>query len=519
MNGIKKYKKILKERPNDAETHFKLACEYRALKFFPQAVHHLQESVRLDPRADTQNSLGSLFLELKQYSEAHQRFSQTLKKHPDNADAFNGLGEAHFGLKRYQEAILHFSKAREIRPGVGTYHYNLGRTHHRLGDYPRAIDSFKESVRLDPANAEAHFYLGFAYCKSLQYAKAVQEFQDALKLDPKSAETYGNLGYALGALGNYQEAIKAYKEALRINPNLPEVYKNLDEAYRKYGTPPGTAVEAGTGPSPAPPVGESKGLANVAGMWEVKRVFFEEIIRPIRDPELYRRFRLSIPNGILLYGPPGCGKTFIAQKLAEELGWRFMEVRGSAIGSAYIHGTVLAISAVFKEAEKNAPTLLFIDEFEGIAPKRSDLSSAVQHKAEEVNEFLVHLNECSRKKIFLISATNEPDKIDEAVRRPGRLDKTIYIGPPDLEARIQALKMYLQDRPAENIDVLRFARALEGYPYSDISNIVDESARLALREGKLFIRNEHLEEAVRRNPSSLTATGLAKHKNFQQRGI
>ncbi|MBI4383788.1 MAG: ATP-binding protein, partial [Nitrospinae bacterium] len=103
--------------------------------------------------------------------------------------------------------------------------------------------------------------------------------------------------------------------------------------------------------------------------------------------------------------------------------------------------------------------------------------------------------------------------------RPGRLDKMVYIGPPDLEARIQALKMYLQDRPVENIDVLRFARALEGYPYSDISNIVDESARLALREGKLFIRNEHLEEAVRRNPSSLTATGLAKYKNFQQRGI
>jgi transitional endoplasmic reticulum ATPase len=178
----------------------------------------------------------------------------------------------------------------------------------------------------------------------------------------------------------------------------------------------------------------------------------------------------------------------------------------------------LAIRDLFAEAEKHAPTMIFIEEFEGLVPKRSELSGAQQYKSEEVNEFLVHLNECATKKIFIIAATNEPDKIDTAILRPGRLDKLIYVGPPDFEARKELLIMYLSDRPQANLDIENFAEILDGYSCSDIRNIIDESARLALREGKP-IDNEHLKEAIRRNPSSLSSDILSKYKTFQQRGI
>lgn len=262
----------------------------------------------------------------------------------------------------------------------------------------------------------------------------------------------------------------------------------------------------------------TRGLAKVAGMAKLKALLVEEVVQAIRNPEPFKRYGLTIPNGILLYGPPGCGKTFIAKLLAEELGWYFREVKGSDVGSIYIHGSVLSIRDLFAEAEEHAPAMIFIDEIDGLVPKRSEMSGIQQYKSEEVNEFLVHLNECASKKIFIIAATNELNKIDDAILRPGRLDKIIYVGPPDFEARKELLIMYLSDRPQANLDIENFAEILDGYSCSDIRNIIDESARLALREGKP-IDNEHLKEAIRRNPSSLSSDILSKYKNFQQRGI
>ena len=156
---------------------------------------------------------------------------------------------------------------------------------------------------------------------------------------------------------------------------------------------------------------QPRGLAKVAGMVELKRLLHEEVIRPVQEPGLFQKYGLSIPNGILLFGPPGCGKTFISRQLAEELDFYFVELIPSEIASPFVHDTVLKIREVFDIAEKHSPAVIFVDEFEALVPARSSLGGHQQYKSEEVNEFLVHLNEASAKGLLIIAATNNPRRL------------------------------------------------------------------------------------------------------------
>lgn len=260
------------------------------------------------------------------------------------------------------------------------------------------------------------------------------------------------------------------------------------------------------------------GLDSVAGMQSLKALLLEEVVKPIRDPEPYRQYGLTIPNGILLFGPPGCGKTYIARQLADELGHYFVEIIPSELASPFVHQTVLKIRETFDLAAEHAPSVLFIDEFDALVPARADLGGHQQYKSEEVNEFLSHLNECAKKNIFVIAATNEPQKIDAAVRRTGRLDKLIYVGPPDEEARRQMLEHHLATRPVgDDLQVDQLAARLSGYSASDIRFLVDEAAREALKR-KSKITSGCFTAAAARVPASVPAEIEASYRAIQQRG-
>ena len=243
------------------------------------------------------------------------------------------------------------------------------------------------------------------------------------------------------------------------------------------------------------------GFADVAGMEDLKKMLTERVIWVLRDREKAKRYRLLPPNGMLLYGPPGCGKTYFAEKFAEESHFNYMVVNGSDIGSTYIHGTQGKIAALFQEAASKAPTVLCFDEFDSFVPARG--SEAARHRPEEVNEFLSQLNNCAQRGIFVIGTTNRMDMIDPAVLRKGRLDLHVEVPAPEPETRRQMFIHHLKGRPlADDVDVERLAALTDGYASSDIAFIANDAALVAALADQP-ISQRHLEDSIRCNPSSL----------------
>jgi transitional endoplasmic reticulum ATPase len=258
---------------------------------------------------------------------------------------------------------------------------------------------------------------------------------------------------------------------------------------------------------------KGKGFDLIAGMDELKELLYQDIILPLNDKELYEQYKVSIPNGMLLYGPPGCGKTFVAQKFAEEISYNYVELKPSDIASIYVHGTQEKIAQLFTEAKEKAPTIIFIDEVDAILPNREGNLS--QSYASEVNEFLAQMTECHQVGIFIIAATNRPEKIDPAILRTGRIDKVIYLAPPDLIGRKEMFKLHLKDRPTDkSIDIEKLAELTNFYVSSDIKYLVNEASRNALKE-RTRIKQEHLEEVIKSNPPSISERQLKKYETFR----
>lgn len=220
--------------------------------------------------------------------------------------------------------------------------------------------------------------------------------------------------------------------------------------------------------------GHGNGFQDIAGMNDLKEMLQQKVIFILKDKTKAQKYKLTPPNGMLLYGPPGCGKSFFAEKFAEEAGFNFILVKASDLGSIYVHGTQGKIADLFKKAEANAPTILCFDEFDAFVPDRS--GNGADHQAGEVNEFLSQLNNCAQRGIFVIATSNRPDKIDPAVLRTGRIDRQIYVPLPDQEARREMFKLHLNGRPCEDIDAEKLATMTDGYIASDIAYIVNDAA-------------------------------------------
>ncbi len=259
-----------------------------------------------------------------------------------------------------------------------------------------------------------------------------------------------------------------------------------------------------------------KGFAKVAGMNTLKKILQQDIIEPLQKVEEYKKYNLTPANGVLLYGPPGTGKTFIAEALAEETGRHFISMSPSSVLSSYHNQTALNIKKVFDEAEYNAPSIIFIDEIEALAPSRSNSvgSSVSDDISKQITELLQQLNNASEKDIFIIAATNEPQLIDDAIKRVGRFDKTIFVPPPDVDAREELFKMYLKNSyTAPNLDYKKLAEQTENYTAIEIKNVIIQQAALKAMESRKPISQKDLIEQIYYNKPTLNNQSIEYYKN------
>lgn len=256
-----------------------------------------------------------------------------------------------------------------------------------------------------------------------------------------------------------------------------------------------------------------KGFHGVAGMDELKDQLRRQVLFPIRNTKLCNEYGISPLNGMLLYGPPGCGKTFIAQKFAEESGMNFCFVKASDINSMWVGATTDKLRQLFKQAQEHAPCIVCVDEIDSLIPSRDDQNT----RPMIVNEWLTQLNNCNERGIFVIGTTNRPDMIDIAARRTGRLDHMIYVPMPDKKCREAIFRLsVMKKKRIMNIDFPRLAEMTEGYTCSDISAIINEASLNAAMVYKP-LTGDILEKQVLATRKSLSADDMAYYERLRHK--
>lgn len=239
----------------------------------------------------------------------------------------------------------------------------------------------------------------------------------------------------------------------------------------------------------------------------------EHVIDIVAHPERYAAMGIGFPSAIILHGPPGCGKTYAAERLVEFLGWPCYCMDSGSVGSPYIHETSKKIAELFDKAMENAPSVLIIDEMESyLTNRQASLSGGVYH-VEEVSEFLRRIPEASKKKVLVIAMTNVLDMLDPAILRRGRFDHIVEVGMPTRDEVTSLVASLLENLPKDpNLDLGHLIDALTGKPLSDTAFLIHEAARITAKKGKTFVDqesiNDVLNEFSERKENSSTRLGF-----------
>ncbi|MFC7077016.1 AAA family ATPase [Haloarcula halophila] len=370
-----------------------------------------------------------------------------------------------------------------------------------VDDAIRRSGRFDERVEVPPPDADARRQI-------LSIHLAGRPTADDLSLDTVVEET---AGFAASDLELIAE--NAAREALREDApirtdHLMTVVEESETSIEDWVDPEDVAVDGVVQPdgvdlqaSTLVETDPGRDFADVGGMDDLKQRLDDTVIDPLQNAEAYAEYGIDVLSGLLLYGPPGCGKTHLAGALAGELDHSFVEITPADIASKWMGEPAQNVAEVFEIARANAPCVLFIDEIDGIAGSRHGSMNTSEQQL--VNQLLTELEGASEDDVVVVAATNFVEDIDGALRRSGRFDERVEVPPPDAEARRQILEIHLEDRPiTEGIDWAPIVEHTEGYAASDLELLAEDAAREALRDGS-DLAQEHLETAVWETHSSI----------------
>jgi len=337
------------------------------------------------------------------------------------------------------------------------------------------LASLLAAVEARPDDVPLRLHLARLLLQHGRAADSLAQCSVVLQREPANREAIGLLGQATRALtGGEPGATGADFD-----------WRAAEEELRGVVEP--AFVEDG-GDRPTEPVfDDGPGgvrLSDVGGMEQVKQRLDTAFLGPMRNPELARMYGKSLRGGLLLYGPPGCGKTFIAKAVAGELGARFYSVSLADVLEAWLGAAERNIKEIFGTARRNAPCVLFLDEVDAIGHRRSRIGSGWTGLRSAVNQLLAEMDSVGsdNEGVFVLAATNHPWDVDPALRRPGRFDRTILVLPPDPPAREAILHYHLRDRPLAGIDLRGLVRRTEDFSGADLAHLADSAAEIALAD-------------------------------------
>lgn len=421
------------------------------------------------------------------------------------------------------------------------------------------LKNLREALRITPDNIPLRKYLADLLIKKQKYEEAETEYKEALKqsgddenlkiglansfyhqkktsaglvllediIDNKNISPQAFLVYAklLYDAGQYEQAREAYHTAVIRDHNLTDDDFEARLNDKKESSTPQEPEKVRV--QDTPPDDDERDVEiekphvnfdHVGGMEGIKKEIRMKIIHPLEHPDIYKAYGKAIGGGVLLYGPPGCGKTHIAKATAGEVNANFISVGISDILDIYLGQSEQNLHAIFEKARQVKPCVLFFDEVDALGASRTDMKQSASRKL--INQFLSELDgvESSNDGVLILAATNAPWHLDTAFRRPGRFDRIIFTPPPDTKAREAIFRIMLKDKPIESIDYKTLAKKTQDFSGADIKAVIDiaveDKLEQSMQQGiPLPLTNKDILAAIKKHNASVSEW-FATAKNY-----
>ncbi len=380
---------------------------------------------------------------------------EAVRLSPDNLPLRRHLAETLLGLGRPDEAEKEYRHALGLAPQDAALKSGLAHAYHQQGKDSVALVIVEDLLRLPDPPARALLLHARLLFRAGEVDRGVRQYKRAVQADPSvaDAELAGRLGIDAGE-----------------SPS--EV---VDGKMRESA---GESADAAAVPVERPAVT----FAEVGGMEGLKDEIRMKIIHPLSHPELYQAYGKSIGGGILMYGPPGCGKTHLARATAGEVKAGFLAIGINDVLDMWIGQSERNLHEVFEQARSHKPCVLFFDEVDALGASRTDMKRSAGRQL--INQFLAELDgvQSSNDGLLILAATNAPWHLDPAFRRPGRFDRILFVPPPDAEARAAVLRILLRGKPVKDVDHEHLAKKTDGLSGADLKAVVDVAIEAKLRE-------------------------------------
>jgi transitional endoplasmic reticulum ATPase len=386
-----------------------------------------------------------------------------------------------------EETLRALREALQLSPDNLPLRQHLADTLFSIGRYEEAEQEYRTALSQSPDNQRLKSGLAKTFYQQEKYTPAMVLLENLMKVPDADADLRVLYAKLLARAGDVENAVRQYVLAIETDPKAAD--EDFAERLGIDADPDGSVVDGKVRANDSDDLGILEDIErpktrfeNVGGMEVVKEEIRLKILYPLTNPEMYRAYGKTIGGGILMYGPPGCGKTHLARATAGEIQAAFISVGINDVLDMWIGNSERNLHSLFDQARRNQPCVLFFDEVDALAANRTDMRGGGARQL--INQFLAELDgvQTSNEGVLILAATNAPWHLDPAFRRPGRFDRILFVPPPDAAARESILRIHLKGKPLKDIEYSTLTQKTENFSGADLKAVVDVAVERKLQE-------------------------------------